>query len=87
MDAGTLEFKAIGEVIVVDNMSATLMGHYKVEGNNMIKFELTATDILRDSVQTITKQVITAKIIKLSVDELQLRIAEENELEHYRRVR
>lgn len=86
-NSGTIEFKATGEVIIVDNMSATVTGYYKIEDDDLIKFELTASDILRDSVQPTPKTVITAKIIRVSGDELQLRIDREDGVENYRRIR
>jgi hypothetical protein len=86
-DAGTIEFKSTGEVIIVDNMSATVTGRYEILEDNMLKFELTATDVMRDSVQAIPKKVITARIIMFNDDELQLEFAEDLGVEHYRRIR
>jgi len=87
VENGSIEFKATGEVIVVDNMSATVTGSYQIEEDNLIRFELTASDILRDSVEPVPKTVITANIMTLSGDELQLRFAGEDAIENYRRIR
>jgi hypothetical protein len=86
-EAGTIEFKTNGEVIIIDNMSATVTGTFTVRDNELITFELTATDIMSDSIQPMTKTIVTAKIIKFDNDELQLRFAEKTEIEHYKRVR
>ncbi len=86
-EIGTLEFKDTGEVIIVDNMSATVTGYYEIGEDDSITFELLASDILRPSVQPIPKTVITAKIIKLTGDALQLGFPGEEGVENYRRVR
>jgi len=86
-EIGTIEFKATGEVIIVDNMSATVTGYYKIGEDNLITFELLASDILRPSIQPMPKTVITAKIITFTEDTLQLRFPGEDGLENYRRVR
>ena len=86
-ESGSIEFKTSGEVIIVDNMSATVIGSYEIEEDDLIKFELTASDILRDSVQPSSKTTITAKIMTLKGDELQLRFTGEDEQENYRRMR
>lgn len=86
-DSGSIEFKATGEVIVVDNMSATVTGTYKIEADNLIRFELTASDILRDSVKPVPKTEMTAKIVNFNDDELQLHFAGEEAIENYRRIR
>lgn len=83
---GTLEFKANGELISKDNMSATVLGYYQIKDDS-ITFRLTASDIFRDSIQAETEAVIKAKIIRLNTDNLQLRIAEEAEIESYKRIR
>ena len=75
------------EVIIVDNMSATVTGNYKLEGSDKLIFELTASDIMNDSIQPISKTTVTAKMIKFTHDELQLRFADDNETEDYKRVR
>lgn len=86
-EVGTIEFKSTGEVIIVDNMAATVTGYYALEDDDLIKFELIASDILRDSIQPSPKTVITAKIIGLNDDVLQLRFAGEVEVVNYRRIR
>lgn len=86
-DSGTIEFKPNKEVIIVDNMSATVTGNYKLEGSDKLIFELTASDIMNDSIQPISKTTVTAKMIKFTHDELQLRFADDNETEDYKRVR
>ena len=86
-EIGTIEFKETGEVIVVDNMSATVTGYYQIGEDDLITFELLASDILRPSVQPIPKTVITAKIITFTGDALQLRFPGEDGLENYQRVR
>lgn len=86
-EAGTIEFKPGGKVIIVDNLSATVVGSYKIEDNNLLKLELIASNIFRDSVQPDPKTIVTAKIIKLKGDELQLIPAGEVEVESYRRIR
>ena len=83
----TIEFKAGGEVIIVDNMSATVIGNYKIEDNGLLKIELIASDILRDSVQSGPKTTISAKIMTLNSDKLQLQVVGENGVENYRRIR
>lgn len=85
-EPGTIEFKANGEVIIVDNMSATVTGSYEIVNDNLITFRLTATDILRDSIQPISEEVVTAKIIKFNGYELQLKFSENAEIENYKRV-
>ncbi len=67
-------------------MSATVIGYYEIVDDDLIKFELTASDILRDSVQPSTKTVLTAKIIRINDDELQLRFTEEGGVENYLRI-
>jgi len=86
-DDGTIEFKGNGDVIVVDNMSVTVMGTYTIENDNLITFEFTASDILRDSIEPIEKTVVTAKIIKLEGDELQLSFFGDTKTEIFSRVR
>lgn len=86
-EAGTIEFKTNGEVIIVDNMSATVTGSFELKENDSITFELTATDIMRDSIQPTTKTIVTAKIIKFDNDELQLSFSGNTGVEHYKRIR
>lgn len=86
-EIGTIEFKATGEVIIVDNMSATVIEYYAIENDDLIKLELIASDILRDSVQPSPKTVITAKIVKFNGDELQLQFAGEAGVVNYWRIR
>jgi hypothetical protein len=85
-EIGTIEFRATGKVIIVDNMSATVTGFYQLKNNGLINFELTASDIFRDSIQPSPKTVITAKIIKLNDDQLQLRITGDNKIKNYSRI-
>lgn len=85
-EPGTIEFKANGEVIIVDNMSVTVTGSYEIVNDNLITFRFTATDILRDSIQPIPEEVVTAKIIKFNGYELQLKFSENAEIENYKRV-
>jgi hypothetical protein len=84
-DKGTIEFKENGEVIIIDNMSATVTGTFEVKDNKTITFELTATDIMRDSIQPIEKTIVTAKIIKFNNDDLHLTFAGETEIEQFKR--
>lgn len=84
--AGTIEFKTNGEVIIVDNTSATVMGNFSLTEKDVVTFELTATDIMSDSIQPTEKRIVTAKITKLNDDELQLGFAEETDIENYRRL-
>ena len=84
-DAGTLEFKVTGEITVVDNMSATMVGRFVIEGDSLT-FELTGSDILRESVQPIPTIVLKADF-DLQGDELILHLNGEDETEIYRRVR
>lgn len=86
-DKGSIEFKASGEVIVVDNMSATVTGSYERQEGGLIMITLLATDILRDSVEAMPKETFIAKATILNDDELQLHIDGEDEVENYRRVR
>ncbi len=86
-ESGTIEFKASGAVTIVDNMSATVIGYYVIEDGDLIKFELIASDILRDSVHPTTKTFLTAKIIRINSDELQLHFVGEGGVENYLRVR
>jgi len=85
-DFGTIEFKETGEVIIVDNMSATVMGHYEIEDDGLIKFELMASDILRESIQPIKKTLIRAKIVKLKGNRLQLQFIGKDGIENFRRI-
>ncbi len=84
---GSIEFKASGEVIFVDNMSATVTGTYERQGGGLIMIKLIATDILRDSIEAMAKESFIAKATILNNDELQLHIDGEDEVENYRRVR
>lgn len=86
-DVGTIEFKKDGTVIIVDNMSATVTGNFINEENNLITFELTATDIMRDSIQPITKTIITAEIININDHQLQLKFSGQTEVENYNRAK
>ncbi len=86
-DKGTIEFKKNGEVIIIDNMSATVTGTYELKDNQLITFELTATDVMKDSIQPIDKTIVTANIIKLSKNELQINFAGRTGVEHYKRIR
>jgi len=85
-EAGTIEFKTNGEVIIIDNMSATVTGTFNIKENNLITFELTATDILKDSLQPIKKKEVSATIIKLNSDELEISFTGRTEIETYKRV-
>ncbi|PLY14002.1 MAG: hypothetical protein C0631_12385 [Sedimenticola sp.] len=60
-------------------MSATVAGYYGIEDNDWVKFELIASDILRDSVKPIQKTVVRAKIMLLDDERLQLRFLDANE--------
>lgn len=84
-EKGSIEFKKNGDVIIVDNMSATATGSFKEE-DQLINFELTATDIMKESIQPITKTMVTAKIIKLDKNELQLSFSGQSKIEHYKRI-
>jgi len=84
---GSIEFKATGEVIVVDNMSATLTGYYEIDNDGLIKFEFIASDILRESVQPMEKTVLRARIVELKGDELQLQFLGREGVESFRRLR
>ena len=84
-DSGTIEFKSSGEIIIIDNMSATVKGNYKREGNDTLIFELTTSDVMSDSMQPIVKTIVTAKIVKFTKDELHLRFADDDETEDYQR--
>jgi hypothetical protein len=81
--AGTIEFKSNGEVIIIDNMSATVTGTFELKENAII-FELTATDIMSDTLQPTEKRVVTAKIVKFNDNELELDFTG-NEVEKYKR--
>jgi hypothetical protein len=83
---GTIEFKTNGEVIIIDNMSATLTGTFKLNDNNVITFEFTATDIMKDSIQPMEKTIVTARVVKFNNEELQLSFADNNEVEYYKRI-
>jgi hypothetical protein len=78
-ETGTIQFRENGEVTIVDNMSATVAGYYGIEDNDWVKFELIASDILRDSVKPIQKTVVRAKIMLLDDERLQLRFLDANE--------
>ena len=67
-------------------MSATVTGTYTLEGNKLITFELTATDIMKDSLQPMEKTIVSANIIKFNSDELQLNFVGRTEVDHYKRV-
>ena len=71
-DFGSIEFKSSGEVIIVDNMSANLRGRYQIEEDNLVTFEITASDILRESIQPTTTSRVSARIIRLDDEELHL---------------
>ncbi|MBL1142124.1 MAG: hypothetical protein HND53_08865 [Proteobacteria bacterium] len=84
--AGTIEFKTNGEVIIIDNMSATVTGTFEINKNDSITFELTATDIMSDSIQPTEKRTVTAKIVEFNDNKLQLNFNGEK-IEHYKRLR
>ncbi len=84
--AGSIEFKKNGEVIIIDNIPATVTGTFEIKGADTITFELTATDIMSDSIQPTKKQIVNAKIVKLDNNDLQLNFPGETEIEHYKRV-
>lgn len=84
-DSGTIEFKKSGEIIVLDNMSGMVTGQYKLKGDNLIEVELTASDILRNSLEPIPNEIWTAEVIKLNESELQLSFSENNKMESYAR--
>ena len=86
-ESGSLEFRSSGEVVIVDNMSATVTGTYAIGEDNLITMELTASDILRDSVEPVPKTVVTAYIMTLNADRLQLRFPREGAIENYQRSR
>ena len=86
-DSGTIEFKATGEVIIIDNMSATVTGRYELLEGDKLKLQLTATDIMHDSMQAIPEKVINVKIITLNADELHIDYVGELGAEQYKRVR
>ncbi|MDC0598290.1 hypothetical protein OAP18_00405 [Gammaproteobacteria bacterium] len=83
-DFGSIEFKANGEAIVMDNMSATVVGRYEIE-DDLVKFELNATDIMRESIETVPTVVVTATLISLEGDDLQLYFEGEDRIESFKR--
>lgn len=85
-EAGTIEFKTNGEIIIIDNMSATVTGVYQLKDNGEIKIELTASDILKESLEPIETTVITAQIVKLTSDELQISFGGKIKIENYKRI-
>lgn len=85
-DFGTIEFKASGEVIIVDNMSATVTGRYQIEDGDLLKLELTASDILQGSIQPTAVMSIVARIVRIKSDELQIHFAEEDKVESFERI-
>lgn len=85
-EQGTIEFKENGEVIIIDNMSATVTGTFILEGKESIRFEFTATDIMKDSLQPMEKTIVSANIIKFNNDDLLLKFVGRTEVEHYKRV-
>ncbi len=84
-EAGTLEFKATGEVTVVDNMSATMVGRFEIEDGNQMRIKWTASDILRESVEPISPIAVKVEF-DLSGDELSLRFNGESATKTYRRI-
>lgn len=84
-DDGTIEFESTGEVVVTDNMAATVSGRYEIEEDGSLRLELTGSDILRDSVQPMPEAVIEAHF-ELTGDELTLLFNGGSESESYRRV-
>lgn len=83
---GTIEFKSTGEVVVTDNMAATVSGRYELEEDGSLRLGLTDSDILRDSVQPMPEAVIEAHF-ELTGDELTLLFSGGSESESYRRIR
>lgn len=85
-DEGTLELTSTGEVVVTDNLSATVTGRYEIEDDGSIRLELTGSDILRDSIQPTPKTIIRARV-ELAGDELTLLFDGGRATERYRRIR
>jgi hypothetical protein len=85
-DEGTIEFKSTGEVVVTDNMAATVTGRYEVEEDGSLRLELTGSDILGESVRPMPEAVIEAHF-ELKGDELTLLFYGGSESESYRRIR
>jgi hypothetical protein len=86
-DEGTIEFKSDGSVIIIDNMSATVTGTFNIQNNKQITFELTATDIMQDSIKPIEKTTVIAKILEFDKNKLKLSFGNDPDIESYERVR
>ena len=84
-DEGRIEFKSTGEVVVTDNMAATVSGRWEIDEDGLLRLELTGSDILRDSVQPMPESVIEAHF-ELIGDELTLLLSGGAESESYRRI-
>ena len=85
---GTIELREDGTFAGVDNMGASFKGNYIINNGN-IKFEITHTDIMRETLQPETSpEAVNAKI-SINEDELQFMFIsdekDEVEIERYRR--
>lgn len=85
---GMIELREDGTFTGVDNMGATFKGNYTINNGN-IKFEITHSDIMRETVQPETSpETINAKI-RISDDELQFMYLSDKEgkveIERYQR--
>lgn len=85
---GTIELRGNGTFEGVDNMGASFKGNYIINSGN-IKFEITHTNIMRETMQAeIPSEVVNAKI-SINEDELQFKFISEEEnkveIERYRR--
>lgn len=61
-DDGSIEFKSSGEIILVDNMKATLIGHYRRDANDSLEIEFSASNILKQDIEPIEPMLVQASI-------------------------
>jgi hypothetical protein len=87
-DKGTIELKEDGTFVGVDNMGASFKGNYIINNGN-IRFEITHTNIMRETMQPETSPEVFNANISINEDELQFRFIsdeeDEVEIERYRR--
>jgi hypothetical protein len=86
-DSGTIEFKSDGRFVIVDNMSATSKGNYKITEKNNLSRELTHSNIMKESIQPVNNpEVVKAQFVIIK-NELQITRSskEKSNIEIYRR--
>ncbi len=83
-DVGSLEFKADGEVVMVDNMRATVVGTYLITPDGEMRLELTKGNIMQDSIELMDEPIeITARYF---INEDTLTLSFDGQADVFRRV-